>query len=482
MEFSAEQKSFIELCANSAQNIVFEACAGGGKTTTMIAGGKEIRGSQTIAFNKKNADELAKRGVKNSSTCHSAGFALLRREFGRVRVDNWRINKVLEGILPGSTEHKRREAWKVRGAIEWVQNCYPVNPTQQEIEEGVLCSGLTPDGEGMEKISRYVNEALLRLAEWDGTICFQDMCWLPLQLGLKGNAPSILIDEFQDLNLCQILLAESLAPEGRRIAIGDSYQAIYGFRGALEGGMEQMLDRWNADLAALTYTFRCPKSVVALAQEDAPHLKAPEWAQEGSVTDLPYQDALEKMKAGDVLLSRVNAPLFSTAMAFLENHRPVTILGNDSFKKGIINHVNSLAEKIGGKDASIGSFLNVLETALDVRVRALEEGNARNAASQIEYEEDRARAIRAVSSRADSVGEIIKVINDLFKDKKNAVQLSSVHRSKGLEWGNVFVLADTLCKWSDEREERNIRYVARTRTKQNLIQVRCPVVGQSINE
>ena len=75
--------------------------------------------------------------------------------------------------------------------------------------------------------------------------------------------------------------------------------------------------------------------------------------------------------------------------------------------------------------------------------------------------------------------EVKARIDTLFDDteEENLIVLSSVHRSKGLERDDVFLLKWTFRLWFDAiedvgiekpNEEMNIAYVAATRSKQNL--------------
>ncbi len=75
-----------------------------------------------------------------------------------------------------------------------------------------------------------------------GALDFTDLLLLPLAL-LAGHAdlrlayqqrwPHVFVDEYQDVNVFQYLLLRLLVPPGGDLcAIGDSDQAIYGFRGA----------------------------------------------------------------------------------------------------------------------------------------------------------------------------------------------------------------------------------------------------------
>src|SRR5262249_56882913 len=61
----------------------------------------------------------------------------------------------------------------------------------------------------------------------------------------RGRARFILIDEFQDCNSSNIILAELLAGGARNIfAVGDPDQAIYRFRGASSAAFEEFQKRF----------------------------------------------------------------------------------------------------------------------------------------------------------------------------------------------------------------------------------------------
>jgi superfamily I DNA/RNA helicase len=81
----------------------------------------------------------------------------------------------------------------------------------------------------------------------------------------------------------------------------------------------------------------------------------------------------------------------------------------------------------------------------------------------------------AVAEGAASVREVADRLRDLFKDSKDgevfSVVLSTVHKAKGLEWDRVFVLEDTFRNDDGTGEESNIRYVAYTRAKRELVLV-----------
>ena len=92
-----------------------------------------------------------------------------------------------------------------------------------------------------------------------------------------------------------------------------------------------------------------------------------------------------------------------------------------------------------------------------------------NQANNLEYKHD---CLCLFVYRADTVGGIIKEIERVFNsDGKGDIMLSTVHKAKGLEANNVFILATERMphpKATNMKEEMNICYVAITRAKNNL--------------
>lgn len=73
-----------------------------------------------------------------------------------------------------------------------------------------------------------------------------------------------------------------------------------------------------------------------------------------------------------------------------------------------------------------------------------------------------------------TIPALLNTIDSLFSDKKNAVVLATIHKSKGLEADRVFWLGRNECpaKWArqdwQKQQEINLCYVAATRAKQAL--------------
>jgi DNA helicase-2/ATP-dependent DNA helicase PcrA len=79
----------------------------------------------------------------------------------------------------------------------------------------------------------------------------------------------ILVDEFQDVDLCQYQIIKMLAGEKRNLfVVGDDDQAIYGFRGAKPELMIDMdKDYQGLTTIVLLENFRCPSNIVSTANK-----------------------------------------------------------------------------------------------------------------------------------------------------------------------------------------------------------------------
>jgi len=80
----------------------------------------------------------------------------------------------------------------------------------------------------------------------------------------------ILVDEYQDINMAQYRLIRLLAPEGHSnlFAIGDPNQAIYGFRGADVGFINQFLSDYpTAKLFNLSRSYRCSDTILKASHQ-----------------------------------------------------------------------------------------------------------------------------------------------------------------------------------------------------------------------
>jgi DNA helicase-2/ATP-dependent DNA helicase PcrA len=89
---------------------------------------------------------------------------------------------------------------------------------------------------------------------------------------LRARWDWVLVDEYQDVNRVQADIVQGLCPDGRGLTVvGDDAQAIYGFRGAGAGQLQEVLDRLpHAELVPLERNFRSTQPILDLANAARP--------------------------------------------------------------------------------------------------------------------------------------------------------------------------------------------------------------------
>jgi len=465
-------------------NLIVRARAGTGKTTTIIQAiiehAKELslHGSSVLygCFNKKNqteADGKLKHSQVSVKTWHSVGYGLLSRTWGRIQAKNWvetdRIKEV-EKDIPTPV------LMECLSLISFLKNSFADMPTLREAQDTMEARMIACPKQFAEWNDKLPEIALaaMQLAltrDKQGRISFDDMVWLPVALGLcKPTFDLIVADEAQDLNMPQLTMVSLLVkPRGRVCLVGDDKQAIYGFRGAVSNGLDLFKDKLKATELSLATTFRCPKQVVALAQSLVPDYVAHESNPEGEIETLPNEKAMPLVKSGDVILSRVNAPLMPQCLRFIKENRPARIEGKDIGKQ--------LAKLVKSMDAT-----DTIDLVKKLGVWAqtqIAKATGWNAQQKTDWITDQYEVLKVIADASDTVSEVLNKLETLFDDttetSKPAIVLSSVHKAKGLEWPTVYLFRETFQRsragstLEQVAEEGNILYVAITRAQSKLV-------------
>jgi hypothetical protein len=476
--WSDEQAAIFVEAKTPNGNVVVEALAGTGKTTTIIEMFSHCPESNILyaVFGKRNqkeAEEKIKDARVQVKTLHSLGYSFIRRAWAGVKPDDdveWdRLNEVL---MPFPAVGKDRQACgMIVKLVGFLKNLYVGMPTQEEAyrvaEERECLAGLPALDEKIVMAAMKVLEVSMTKRA-DGRISFDDMVWLPAALNMvRPIFNLVVIDEAQDMNMPQLWIARNACKTGGRvIVVGDSRQAIYGFRGAVQDGMNMMRLQLRAKVLTLSTTYRCPKAVVAIAAKLVPNYKAADINPQGEVLSVGDQHMMASAKPGDVILSRLNAPLMPKALNFLRRNIPARIEGRD-----IGQQLIGMVRKF--KASSVKDLIEKIEAWRKATTEKLSGG--RNPEKRIEQINDIAATLSAIAEESPTVEHVTVRLEMLFQDSnakgaRPAVVLSSVHKAKGLEWDKVYLLCDTFRRGKGQ-EEDNIYYVAVTRAKATLAMV-----------
>ena len=106
----------------------------------------------------------------------------------------------------------------------------------------------------------------------------------------------------------------------------------------------------------------------------------------------------------------------------------------------------------------------------------------------MEVLQQKIEVIECLCEEVESVPELKKLINNIFSDDIKGIMLSTIHKAKGLENDRIFFLCPELIPskyatqpWQYE-QEANLKYVAITRAKKELIYVWGNTFNQDIKD
>jgi DNA helicase-2/ATP-dependent DNA helicase PcrA len=481
--WSPQQQEIFSWFEKGKQNLVVRARAGSGKTTTIIEGISRApeRNVLMAAFNKKIAVELQSRlrhPTAQAKTLHSIGFGFVTRNWSHITLDDDRAERLVRHAL-GTTMAPDPIVRMIKRLASVGKNVMPLAEAKDvdALADLAYQFDLEPDEEyqregwTVDSLAGFALMAMDLASDRDGTIDFDDMVYVPVRNGwVRPRFDLVVIDEAQDMNASQLLLATQVARKTGRIAvIGDDRQAIYGFRGADSNSIDRLKSNLKAQELGLTITYRCPKRVVDLAAKLVPDFRAAPEAPEGSVCTIDYELLPQRASVGDFVLSRKNAPLVKTCLKLLKIGTRARVEGRE-VGRGLLVILKKLHA------FSIPDLVKQLELWKERTVSQLMASKKESAEKKVETVNDQVETLLALSEGLGSVKELEVRIEELFSDgvaSGSYVVCSSVHRAKGLESDRVFVLEDTLYPGGrrNQIEEQNIHYVAVTRTRKELVWV-----------
>jgi len=490
---SKYQQDFFDWIKTGTGSCILDAVAGSGKTTSLVQGLKYMpRGDDKLllAFNKTIATELQEktRGIAgvNAATVHSYGFAQYRKYAKRVTVDGDKMWKILDNYLERAIpEPMERRLWKSKNA----SHVLTLVAHAKSYCIGVICE-LDDEIAWTNLVDHFDMEEDLpsnwfTVCQWllkksiavEDIINYDDMIYMPLYVNVACDQYDwVLLDEAQDTNSSRRLLAErALRKNGRLVAVGDPYQAIYGFTGASHDAIDQIQNRFKAVSLPLSVCYRCAELIVAEAQELVPHIQSFEGADKGKVKYCEYEQMLEKVKPGEAILCRNNAPLVKATYALIAAKRPAKMIGRD-----IGGGLAKLATK--WKINQLDDYKAKLHSWSSDQIQKAIDEDRGAVASRIEDQRNTMDVFLEHCGEEDitTTKGLAQYIRNFFAEKEtpNCIYLSSVHKAKGAEWETVWLLGRdaympavyATLDWEKEQED-NLIYVAITRAMKRLIYV-----------
>jgi N12 class adenine-specific DNA methylase len=461
---TAEQQAIIDACV-SGQNLVIEAGAGTGKTSTLRMASAAMTGRTGlyVAYNKAIANEARGSFPANvtCATAHSLAFQAIGRSYAR-RLNSKRLPAHEIAALLGIREPMQlgeemltppQLAGIVMGTVG--RFCHSA--------DHAISSAHVPPVNGAAGLRRaQLTQFIVPLAAsaWtdlqrsDGRLPFSHDHYLKMwQLTQpRLNAGFVLFDEAQDAD--PVIAAIIQGQDGaQKIAVGDSCQAIYGWRGAVDA-----LATWPADQRLyLSQSFRFG---VPIAEE------ANKWLENlGAVLRLKgtpsITSAIGTVTTPDAVLCRTNAEAVSQSLALLEQGRRVALVGGGDDIKRLAEAARELQQRGHTSHPELAAFRTW--SAVQRYVRD-DEGGA-----------DLATFVRLVDAHGPEA--VIRTIDQLSSEDTADVVVSTAHKAKGREWNQVLIAPDFREPANDKdtgqrgvipRADAMLAYVAVTRAKERL--------------
>lgn len=498
---SPQQQAVIDFVANERGSAFVEAVAGAGKTTTLIDALAGAKGSVAFAaYNTKIAAEIkakvAPMGFGNRvrvGTFHSFGLGAWRQAYRDVQIDEPKKAEMvaaklkldnnglpdrrheLASFVPKLISLAKSAALGLHGSLDDESQWYKIvehHDMSYDLEDEALVPlGVRLAIEGL----KYHRELAPKIIDFD------DMLYMPVVSGIKvWRNDIVFVDEAQDTNPVRRAYARKMIGNyGRAIFVGDRHQAIYGFTGADNDAVDQIIKDFNCVQLPMTTTYRCPKAVVAKAQEIVSHIQAHESAPMGSVTRIDIEEFhrdSHELATNDAILCRKTKPLVSLAFQLIRAGVPCHVEGRD-IGAGLIDLLKRFRSA-----KTTASLMDRLRAYGD---RQFEKLKAKGKNAQAESLMDRVETVLVVAKTCETVEQIGAKIRDMFQDGENerrpTLTLSTCHKAKGREWPRVFILGANAWMpgpWARQEWERtqefNLLYVSYTRAQNELIFIDVP--------
>lgn len=497
-----------------------------------------------VAFNNsiaKEFQEKIKNPKTKVSTLHSLGFSIMNTNLNessnggsrsggigvsrgsgsaKAQLDNFKIHKIVDDMI--SKSYGRYVDFEKRIFIKdsYVSlynlcrlRCVNMNETWQ-VRQVIHNYNLFTDYSGNDFVSPDVSTIVAWLKEIDKkskaefesnhTIDFTDMLYIThekLKTGewkvpYWGLYTNIYADECQDLSSLQFSLLKYIQRKGGRyVLVGDFRQSIYNFAGA-DAKSFKTIEKLFSPLTKfeLPINYRCPSSHLEKVNKEfnIPIQPRPD-APKGTIKTIEKKDIKKYIKPGDMVISRKNKWFSDVVITLATSGIPIYIEDKEM--------VESLLKTIkDSKTTTLGGLKIKLEKIISDASKSLEK-IAQTQTNSNEDETQKVQDFSLTNSRIDNINFTLDILKSYQKEFPNAsvtnfsnyvskilntipnkdcVRICSVHKAKGLEAENVFVLNEAkVCtdfrnSIEQQEQEKNLSYISITRAKNTLYLVKEP--------
>ncbi|WP_051872066.1 UvrD-helicase domain-containing protein [Streptomyces sclerotialus] len=458
---------------HAGSHLVIQAGAGTGKTTTLTMLARSTRRpGRYLAFNKAIAQDAARRFPANvtCNTPHSLAYAAVghrfRRRMSAPRQAAWRTGAAL-GIDAGfrlrigtRTVTGRALSYTVLGTVtSFCRSADPALtaahvPRLRGAESDVLHDQLA------QAALPYARKAWADLQNPDrGTVRFEHDHYLKMW---ALSAPVIetdvlLLDEAQDTNPVIEQVFSAQRAHAQLVLVGDSAQAIYGWRGARD-----VMTGFRGRQLTLSRSFRFGPALAAEANRWLAIVDAPV-----RLTGSPLLDTeLGPVPRPDAVLCRSNAGAMAEVIRLLSDGRRVALAGGGESLTALAR----AAHELQSGNRTTHPELMLFESWEELREYATADPSGRDLLPLVELLDEH------------SAENVLRALRCLSSEETAEITVSTAHRAKGREWPSVRIAADftepdELEETGEDGEplpgpvdlsEARLAYVAVTRARKRL--------------
>lgn len=470
-----QQVSCIEAAVNELIRLLkVEACAGAGKTSTLVMMAEALPvPSMYWCFNKSNADEAAQKFPPHvkCSTSHSTAFSFFGRDIAHKlkRPVGKYVNVAGTGSEIGrmyklspvelSKDHTLSQAYLgllVKNTLARFEQSSDAELSKKHLPRGEMVDIQSKAGGSsmnwlevrLVDVARQLWED--RINPSSAVLATHDTYLKLYQLSkpVLGGVEVLYVDEFQDTTPCVLDIV--MNQKCKVIVVGDSRQAIYGWRGALNA-----LKSIDCETRSLTKSFRYGQAVADIATvvlEGAMNIEGFE-----KINSTASFECVDTSKPYTRLF-RTNAALLAAAVEEIQAGTAVRI------------------------EIDVKDFVKLLQSAV-----ALREGNMKDVKHDKLLPFKNWAALTEEAKFDPELSRIAKVINngdaykwiEVLQNHHNSsdahVTFTTAHKSKGREFEQVIVEGDFKSCYNEagefvglSEEEQNLLYVACTRAIERL--------------
>ncbi|MFJ5817474.1 UvrD-helicase domain-containing protein [Streptomyces sp. NPDC093108] len=474
MSFSPtdEQAAALEAFSDS-DHLVIQAGAGTGKTSTLVFLAEQVpaRRGRYLAFNRSIAMDAASRfpSTVQCKTAHSLAYGAVghryRERLNSPRRPGWKVGQDLGLNAPA----------RIQG-----RDLMPATLSNTALRAVTrFCQSADSElGHNHVPVLRGLDTAEARAELADLLLPYAEKAWADLQSPTAGmvrfehdhylkmwalsepvlQGDFLLLDEAQDTNpvLEQVVLAQR--ERTQIVMVGDSAQAIYGWRGARD-----VMTDFEGEHLTLTRSFRFGPQLAAEANR---------WltlsAASIKLTGTPHiaTSVGPSARIPDAVLCRTNIGAITEILALLAAKTPTALVGGGDALRALALAARDL---IGGRRTHHPELV-LFTTWNELRDYA---------------ELDPAGAdLQPFANLVDEHGPdvILQAVERLVPEAQARVTVSTAHKAKGREWGSVRIASDFTppadtedvdtegrpAPGSIDESEARLAYVAVTRARHHL--------------